>query len=149
MKFCCQIVATTSQNRYFFDSTAGKNTSAKSFPLATAKSALNDFVLAWWHKLICIILDYPIYIGSPNFCYHFAITDCYHTSRISVPAIQIYTLQLIFQEIGLIFSTKVSFIFLLRSRIFLYCVTSIEPTISSWSLSGKFAETSSLYLSTI
>lgn len=60
---------------------------AKLFPLATTKPTLNDFALAQWHKLICFVLDYPIYIVSPNFCYHFAITDCYHTSRISVPAI--------------------------------------------------------------
>ena len=44
------------------------------FPLATTKPTLNDFVLAFWYKLIAFGLDYPNYIGYPNFCYHFAIT---------------------------------------------------------------------------
>lgn len=47
-------------------------------PLATTKPTLNDFVLAFWYNLIAFVLDYPNCIGYPNFCYHFAITDCYH-----------------------------------------------------------------------
>lgn len=49
------------------------------FPLATTKPTLNDFVLAFWCNLIAFVLDYPNCIGYPNFCYHFAITVCYHS----------------------------------------------------------------------
>ena len=56
----------------------------QSFPLATTKPTLNDFVLAFWCNLIAFVLDYPNCIGYPNFCYHFAITVCYHFSSIRV-----------------------------------------------------------------
>lgn len=77
---CCQNVATRTFQSSITQCLCGLSAFLVLFPLAKQKQTLTDFVLAFWFNLITFVLDYPNCIGYPNFCYHLAITKCYHQS---------------------------------------------------------------------
>ena len=101
-----------------------------SFPLAPCKSILNAFVYEIYQRVF-ILFELSVKHTLSDFLLPFR---CHK-----------YTINLLINQ-DLIWATKVSFIFLFKSLIFLNWETFISLTITSCNLSGMSAETNSRYL---
>ena len=101
-----------------------------SFPLAPCKSILNAFVYEIYQRVF-ILSELSVKHTLSDFLLPFR---CHK-----------YTINLLINQ-DLIWATKVSFIFLFKSLIFLNWETFISLTITSCNLSGMSAETNSRYL---
>lgn len=100
------------------------------FPLAPCKSILNAFVYEIYQRVF-ILFELSVKHTLSDFLLPFR---CHK-----------YTINLLINQ-DLIWATKVSFIFLFKSLIFLNWETFISLTITSCNLSGMSAETNSRYL---
>lgn len=103
------------------------------FPLAPCKSILNAFVYEIYQRVF-ILFELSVKHTLSDFLLPFR---CHK-----------YTINLLINQ-DLIWATKVSFIFLFKSLIFLNWETFISLTITSCNLSGMSAETNSRYLAII
>lgn len=102
-------------------------------PLAPCKSILNAFVYEIYQRVF-ILFELSVKHTLSDFLLPFR---CHK-----------YTINLLINQ-DLIWATKVSFIFLFKSLIFLNWETFISLTITSCNLSGMSAETNSRYLAII
>ena len=100
------------------------------FKLAPCKSILNAFVYGIYQR-VSILFELSVKHTLSDFLLPFR---CHK-----------YTINLLINQ-DLIWATKVSFIFLFKSLIFLNWETFISLTITSCNLSGMSAETNSRYL---
>lgn len=103
------------------------------FKLAPCKSILNAFVYEIYQRVF-ILFELSVKHTLSDFLLPFR---CHK-----------YTINLLINQ-DLIWATKVSFIFLFKSLIFLNWETFISLTITSCNLSGMSAETNSRYLAII
>ena len=97
------------------------------FQLALCKPILNTFVYEIYQRVFELSVKHTLSDFLLPFCCHK------------------YTINLLINQ-DLIWATKVSFIFLFKSLIFLNWETFISLTITSCNLSGMSAETNSRYL---